>query len=321
MSKTQLLSIALLWATSNLYVFSQNYGYRFINDKQVSEVSMKLINNLPVIEVTINKQKKLNFILDTGMRSTLVFSKRYLKGLDYNLGREIEFAGVGSDRLIKGRIVSNITINIGDIEGDGLSFLVIGENQGVKQRFKNLNIHGIIGYELFARFVIEIDYHNKIISFCEHGYFDFDDVYEQMPMQLLDTKPHIYASLKLNGSNKDFVRLMLDTGFSATMLLSGDNEPDSYSADNKTVAAGLAGKINGSIRNLEEIEIKSFKMKNIPVLMVASSAVTENNRVHERVGSLGGGMFLAYSIVFDYARTRFFMKRQHPSANRVIVSL
>lgn len=321
MLKTQLLTIALLWATQNLYVHSQTYSYRFIDDKQVAEVPMKLINNLPVIEVTINKQKKLNFILDTGMRTTIVFSKRYVKGLDYKLGREIEFAGVGNGGLVRGRIASDVTVNIGNIEGDGLSLLILGENQGIKKSFKDLGIHGIIGYELFARFVVEIDYYNKMISFCEHGYFDFEDVYEQMPLLIHDTKPHIYAALKLNGKDKDCVRLMLDTGSSTTMLLGGNYKSEDHLAKNKTVAVGLSGKISGSIVNLQEFEIKSFKMKNIPALMVANSDFMANNRANERIGSLGGGMFLAYAIVFDYARSHFYIKRQHPSNNRIVVSL
>ena len=321
MSKTRILIAALLWASVNFSIQSQHRGYRFIKDKQIVEVPIKLINNLPVIEVTLNKQKKLNFILDTGMRTTIVFSKNYLKGLDYSFGREVKFSGVGSEKLVHGKVVSELTLNIGEVEGNGVSVLVVGDNQRLKRQFRNLNVHGIIGYELFARFVVEIDYHNKQVSFCEHEYYNFGDVYEQMPLIIQDTKPYIYASLKLKGKDKNYARLMLDTGSSTTMLLDKNPELDPHFTENKTVAVGLSGNIDGSVGSLEEIQIKSFKMKHIPVLLVESSNFAEHNLKNERIGTVGGGLFLAYSIVFDYAHNKFYMKRKHPSPNRVVVSL
>lgn len=321
MSKTQILVVALIWANCNLFVQAQHRGYRFINNKQIVEVPFRLVNNLPVIEVTLNKEKKLNLILDTGIRTTVVFSKNYLKGLDYSFGREVRFSGVGSDRLIYGKVVSEFTLNIGDVEGNGVSVLVLNENQRLKRRFKNINVQGIIGYELFARFVIEIDYHNKIVSFCEHEYYNFSDVYEQMPLIVQDTKPYIYASLKLKGKDKNYARLMLDTGSSSTMMLDKDLELDPYFTENETIAVGLSGDITGSVGKLQEIQIKSFQMKNVPVLLVESSTFAKHNLKHERIGTMGGGLFLAYSIVFDYAHNTFYMKRKHPSPNKVVVSL
>ena len=321
MSKTQILIVALIWANCNLFVQAQHRGYRFINNKQIVEVPFRLVNNLPVIEVTLNKEKKLNLILDTGIRTSVVFSKNYLKGLDYSFGREVRFSGVGSDRLIYGKVVSEFTLNIGDVEGNGVSVLVLNENQRLKRRFKNINVQGIIGYELFARFVIEIDYHNKIVSFCELEYYNFSDVYEQMPLIVQDTKPYIYASLKLKGKDKNYARLMLDTGSSTTMMLDKDLELDPYFTENETIAVGLSGDITGSVGKLQEIQIKSFQMKNVPVLLVESSAFAKHNLKHERIGTMGGGLFLAYSIVFDYAHNTFYMKRKHPSPNKVVVSL
>ena len=321
MLRTQLLITALLWLNANLYVHAQLRGYHFINNKQIVEVPFRLVNNLPVIQVTLNKQKTLNFILDTGMRTTIVFGKNYLKGLNYNFGREVKFSGVGSDKLIGGRVVSELTLNIGDVEGNGVSVLVINDHQNLKRRFKSINVHGIIGYELFARYVVEIDYHNRRVSFCEHEYFNFGEVYEQMPLIIQDTKPYIYVTLKPEGKDKNYARLMLDTGSSTTMLLDRDSGMDFADADNQTIASGLAGDITGTVGNLEEIQIMSFNMKNVPVLMVESADFAEHNLRHERIGTMGGGLFLAYSIVFDYAHGQFYMKRKHPSPHKVVVSL
>ena len=321
MLKTQLLVAALLWINTSMYVHAQHRGYSFINNKQIVEVPFRLVNNLPVIEVTLNKQKTLNFILDTGMRTTLIFGKNYLKGLNYTFGREVKFSGVGSDKLIRGRVVPDLTINIGDVEGNGVSVLVINDHQDLKRRFKNINVHGIIGYELFARYVVEIDYHNRKVSFCEHEYFNFGDVYEQMPLIVQDTKPYIYVTLKIEGKDKNYARLMLDTGSSTTMLLDRDSGMEASNAENQTIASGLSGDVTGIIGKLEEIQIMSFHMKNVPVLMVESAGFAEHNLRHERIGTMGGGLFLAYSIVFDYAHGQFYMKRKHPSPHKVVVSL
>ncbi len=319
--------LPLAWIIALCAVFphsatAQTNGYSFTQNRQIVEVPMKLINNLPVIEVTLGDQTKLNFILDTGIRTGLVFSKRYLKGLDYTLGREISFAGLGNESIVRGKLIPNLKVNIGDgVEGHGISFVVLNENSGLKRKFGKLNIHGVIGYAVFARFVVELDYHNRMISFCEHGFFDYADVYDEIPLLIADTKPYINASLTMNGTVNDDALLMLDTGSSTTLLYNMGPEFD-YLVDNKSkIGTGLSGEIKGGIGNLQELKIQSLKMKNIPILLSSSSKFDEGSPGNKRTGSIGGGLFLAYSIVFDYAHNKFYTKRKHPSNNRVVVSL
>lgn len=321
MSKSLLIWLTIVCTFFCSHLYAQQRGYAFINDRQIVELPISLINNLPVIEVTINKHKKLNFILDTGMRSGIVFSKKYLKGMDYELGREIKFAGLGETSIVNGKLLPNLKVNIGDgIEGNGIAFVLLNENSGLKKEFGKLNIHGIIGYALFARFMVEIDYYNKMVSFCEHGFFDFADVYEEIPLLISDTKPYINASLKIDGKVNENALLMLDTGSSTTMLVSMGPEFQ-YLQNSSNIGMGLSGQVKGVIGRLEELKIQSFEMKNIPILLSSDSRFNTKGAKTDRTGSIGGGLFLAYSIVFDYVHSKLYLQRKHPSSNRVVVSL
>ncbi len=301
--------------------FAQSRGYSFQQGKQLVEVPAHLVNNLPVIEVTINKTKKLNFILDTGIRTTIVFGKKYLRGLSYKFGREIQFAGIGNAKLLKGRVINNMQTQIGDfLQGDGISMVVLEENHKLKKEFEKLHIHGVIGYELFARFVVEIDYHNQMVSILKHDYFDFSDVYTPIKIEIQGTKPYLKANVKIDNQNYNSICLMLDTGSGTTLIL--DKSMRNNFIPEAAVAKGLSGEVLGMQAKLDEISFNHIKMQNVPIYFIDNSRFEINNALDNRMGTIGGGFFSAYSIAFDYANSKIYLKRTHPSsAKRVIVNL
>lgn len=321
MIKTLLVLFTFCWSNIHIAAHAQLRGYRFLNGKQYEELPIKLVNQLPVISVIINNTKELNFVLDTGMRSTIILGKKHLKGLKYELGREIKFAGLGDEQLVSGNMITNNKINIGNhVEGTGISMVVINDKHKLQKEFSRLNIHGIIGYELFARFIVEIDYHNKLLNILEQGYFDFDDVYGKVPIAIDNTKPYLMANLKTKEMGEwRNARLMLDTGSSTTIMLK-KCQAMSFVND-QIVAKGLSGIVKGIIGYLENIEFGEFNLAGIPIYIVDHNRFMDADNNDTRIGSIGGGLFAAYSIAFDYANRYLYLKRTHPSHDKVIVNL
>ncbi|MDN5203530.1 aspartyl protease family protein [Fulvivirgaceae bacterium BMA10] len=305
---------------------AQKRGFHFTGNNQMVEVPFRLVNNLPVIEVKVNESKKLNFIVDTGIRTTILFSKSYIKGLEPEYAQTVRFSGLGSDHLLHGKVAHSFTIDITDrVRANGMAMVIL-QDAKLKRRFGRANIHGVLGYELFTRFIVEIDYYNKIMTFCDHGYFDFADVYKELPLTIEDTKPYIEADIKLPGESIQRAKFMIDTGFSGTLLFH-TNEVPQLLASNSTqpqevaLADGLSGQINGVISRVSQFNIGAMSLKNIPVMVISNKEFDENNKIENRSGSIGGGLFMAYAIAFDYVNNKFYMKRQHKSYRRVVVSL
>lgn len=68
-----ILSNVLLVITT--ICFSQHSGFRVENGKKKVTIPVEIMNNMVVIPVVLNNQAPLKFILDTGVRTTVLTQK------------------------------------------------------------------------------------------------------------------------------------------------------------------------------------------------------------------------------------------------------
>ncbi|MCK5701681.1 MAG: hypothetical protein KAI29_11030, partial [Cyclobacteriaceae bacterium] len=74
----------------------QNLGFYFEKNANKVKVHFELHNNLIVIPITLNDTYTLNFILDTGVRPTILINKEISDALGVGYQRSIELFGVGN---------------------------------------------------------------------------------------------------------------------------------------------------------------------------------------------------------------------------------
>jgi len=80
-------------------------------------------------------------------------------------------------------------------------------------------VHGILGYELFSRFVIKIDYEAKLMTLLLPQKFKPSRKYARLPITVEDTKPYYVAELQINDTTSMSAKLMIDTGASHGLFL------------------------------------------------------------------------------------------------------
>ena len=104
-----LLILLLTFITS---VIGQQRGFHFINkEKNYEDLDFQLINNIIVIPVEINK-KKLNFILDTGVNKTIVFSSSKADKVSSDIDQKFKLSGLGKGLPIDAIVSKNNTFKI-----------------------------------------------------------------------------------------------------------------------------------------------------------------------------------------------------------------
>ena len=69
-----ILSVTIGYTKSDL----NHFGFGFDNHKESVTIPFKSYNNLIIIESVIDDKNKLNLILDTGIRSLVLFDKSYI---------------------------------------------------------------------------------------------------------------------------------------------------------------------------------------------------------------------------------------------------
>lgn len=309
-----ILSYILLFA-STICCFSQYSGFRVEGNKRKVIIPVEIMNNLVVIPVVLNNQAPLKFILDTGVRTTVLTQKTYSDILGLNYSKEISISGPGGEKLINTYVTDNVTLDLPGVHGEGHSMLVLEKDYLELRNYLGAEVHGILGYELFSRFIVRMDYHKKRIVLLSPEHFKKKRRYQTLKMKVEDTKPFVLAKIKLNDSTKLNVKLLIDTGASHGLVLESESDPR-ISVPQKNlesiIGRGLGGEINGRIGRINELELGEYKIEDIiasfPDPGSYTDAVFNDGSIH-RNGSIGGEVLSRFSLIFNYPSEEIYIKR------------
>jgi len=88
-------------------------------------------------------------------------------------------------------------MTVGPVEFSDLTALLIPWEQ-MSEFFRapeHVYIHEILGYDLFSRYVVEIDFENELLTLHRLGDFDYDGNGEIIPLTYFQRNPYIEASV------------------------------------------------------------------------------------------------------------------------------
>ena len=285
----------------------------FIMPEGYNKVSIpfEIYNNLIVIDVLLNRSLPLKFILDTGVRTAVLTEKTLTDLLNLPYARKISIPGAGGKKYVDAFVVNNVTFNVGRIEGKGHALLVLEEDLLQLKNFLGINVHGILGYELFSRFVVDLNYDKKIITFHDPATYKKKRNFAELPIVVEDTKPYLMANLAIR-SDTVKGKFMLDTGASHSILLDARAGEEIFVPEpniKSTLGRGLGGNIIGHVARIDRLWVDRYKF-NGPVAIFPSpdnyEISLESNFRH---GTFGGGVMSRFRIVFDFVNQKLYVRK------------
>ncbi len=275
-------------------------------------VPFELNNNLIVIKVLLNNAIPLKFILDTGIRTTILTEKTFTDLLNLTYSRKITIPGIGGKKLIDAYVTNNVTLEISGIIGRGHAIIVLEEDLLQLKNYLGVSVHGIFGYELFSRFIVEINYAAKTVTFFNPAFFKRKRRFRSYDLNIIDTKPYLSANFTLQNADVHKGRFMVDTGASHSFLidLTTDSsyyipKPSLYSH----LGRGLGGELYGHISRINEVAIPPFSFKEVIATFPDSVSYETDNDKSLRNGTIGGGMLTRFTVVFDYINEKIYLKK------------
>lgn len=286
----------------NVNVFSQ--GNFVIQNGKSTKIHFRLVNNLIVFPVTINGVD-LSFLLDTGVSKPIIFNFFNLKDkLSIHKTELNHIQGLGTDAPIESLRSTNNTISIGEAVNLNQDLFAIIDASINFVPSLGIPIHGIIGYDIFKDFVVEVNYTRKFIKLYNHNYYTqkFSNKWRQLPLKFYNKKPITEAAVFM-GNKEIPVNLLIDTGGSDAIWLFEDST-QSISIPNNTfddfLGKGLSGTIFGKRAVLESFRLSDFSLDDINVAFPDDSSV-QKEKIHAlRNGSLMGGVTHRFNWVFNY---------------------
>ena len=190
-----------LISENNMLHFSQPFQESF-------SMPFRLLNNLIVIPARINGSDTLFFILDTGLKMSIICELSMGESVDLKNAREIQLSGSASGKPTDAILTTGNTLEIGDLIGTNQEFIILTDN--VLQLSTRLwtRIHGMLSIQAFRSFAIEINYDNTVISFNNPNSYHQPGMsgnFSSLPFQLIHGMPYIQANISDNNGSSFLV--------------------------------------------------------------------------------------------------------------------
>lgn len=308
-----ILSYFFLFITT--ICFSQHSGFRVENGKKKVIIPVEIMNNMVVIPVVLNNQAPLKFILDTGVRTTVLTQKTYSDILGLTYSKEIFISGPGGEKLVDAYVTDNVTLDLPGVRGEGHSMLVLEKDYLELRNYLGTEVHGILGYELFSRFIVRMDYHKKRIVLLSPENFKKRRRYQTLKIAIEDTKPFVMANAKLNNNTSLEVKLLMDTGASHGLVLEPDSDTTITIPEKNIksiIGRGLGGEITGRIGRINALELGDYKIDNVIANFPDPESYSDGffkSETIRRNGAIGGEIMSRFSVIFNFPDEEIYLKK------------
>ena len=302
----------LLFLILSLSATAQRLGYYIEGNAKKVVIPFEMHNNLIIIPLVVNDQLPLKFIFDTGVRSTIFFDKNITDIFNVPYPKKIQLQGVGNIRDVVAYIGIGIDISYSKLHGNNLSFFVLEEDYLQLRNHLGTDIHGIVGYEFFSRFVVRINYATEELILIKPEYFKKRKRYRTIPLEIDDTKPYIRIPLFIDDSTKIQARLMVDTGASHALVLHQDSTgllrlP--IKNIETVLGRGLGGEIIGNLAYVNGCKIGDYELKDIIASFPQRHSYSDSLLFMMREGTIGGEILSKFSVIFDYGKEQMYLKK------------
>ncbi|MEX0291041.1 MAG: retropepsin-like aspartic protease, partial [Flavobacteriaceae bacterium] len=215
----------LLVALLCLPLMGAAQGFYMAKGEKFQKVNFQLINNLIVIPLEVNGAK-LSFILDSGVSKPILFNLSDQDSIQLNNVSEITINGLGEGNPIKALSSKGNRFKLKKIQNNNqLLYVVLDKSMNFSPSL-GIPIHGIIGYDLFRDFVVDINYSNRVIRFHdpEHYKPKKNKRFITLPISVARSKSYIDGEIQLNKDQNIPVKLLVDTGSSDAIWLFKDEK-------------------------------------------------------------------------------------------------
>lgn len=285
--------------------------YTLPEDQVFEKISFELINNLIVVPINVNGTE-LSFVLDSGVSTPILFNLANQDSLELKNVSEITINGLGEGEPISALSSQGNFFKMGNIRNFSQKLYVVMDTGINFSPSLGVPIHGIIGYDLFRDFIVDINYASNTIKFYnpETGGPKLGRRYQTLPVAVLNRKAYLDAMVSLKNEQDIPVKMLLDTGSSDAIWLFEDGRiqlPEENYED--FLGKGLAGDIYGKRTKVEGIKIGDFNLTDAKAAFPDMLTFNTIKDLGNRNGSLGGEILKRFNIVFDYSHGKISFRK------------
>jgi hypothetical protein len=246
------------------------------------------------VPVRIDGSRPLSFVLDTGSTRNLI-DRKLAASLGLKASGSSSLQGAGAGR-IPVAFIHDVRIALPGIEGAGYEFSTadlqpLEASLGVK-------VEGILGYEVFSRFVVTVDYQAKRLTFTlPEAFRPPGESAQALPIELRDKWAFVKAELVLPGPVTVQDSFMIDSGSSDAV-----DHPIMMNLQSRTASrscVGIGASVVGATAQAASFRLGHY---SVPAPIVSCCGATDATSK-----LIGNEVLRRFKVTFDYPSSRIFV--------------
>jgi hypothetical protein len=288
-------------------------GFTLKEGKRSVTIPIEVVNNMAIIPVVLNGQLPLKFILDTGVRTTILTERAFSDILRLTYSRRFLVAGPGGEKIVEAFVANNVTLDMPGVHGEGHAMLVLEKDYLELRNYLGTDVHGVLGYELFSRFIVEVDYEKKQLTLTLSEYFKPRKKFQVIPITIEDTKPYMRVPVELNDSVSIIAKLLIDSGAGYGLVLDPQSDtkiklPEKHVSS--LIGRGLGGLITGQIARVKSLDLGKYRIESVVANFPDPNSYIDTLKASDvfRNGTVGGEILSRFIVVFNFPGEKMYLK-------------
>lgn len=295
-----------------LAVFAQE-RVQFSTSKSSVRLPFKLVNNLIILPIKVNGVS-LNFLVDTGVEETILFSLDEKKEIPLYNVENIMLKGLGSQEAAEGLKSYKNTLSLKGVEFLNQEIIIVLDESLNFSSSLGIEVNGIIGHHFFNETIVEINYERKYVRIYNPATYEKSKVikkFEVFDFTLENSKPYLKMNVALG--NREFeAKCLIDSGNSDGLWLFPSEEKGisvPVKNFNDYLGRGFSGGIYGKKAKVEKLSLGTYSFDEVITAFPDSISLANVKMVPDRLGSIGGEILRRFNILFDYQNKQMFLRK------------
>lgn len=294
-------------------LFAQQLGFSLADGRRKVDIPIEIHNNLVVVPLVLNQTLPLKFVLDTGVRTAILTQKSFSDILNLAYTRKYTISGPGGEKMVDAYVTNNVSLDLPGVTGKGHALLVLDQDYLELRNYLGTEVHGILGYELFSRFIVRVDYERKVLTLLQPNAFRKRRKFTAVSIEIQDTKPYVTVPVTLMNGVTLEAKLLVDSGASHPLLLdptSDDRITIPATVVSSTIGRGLGGKITGKTGRIRSINIDGYTLHNVVTNFPDPDSYSDSTTLKLfRNGTLGGGVLSRFTVIYNFPDEKMYLKK------------
>lgn len=286
-----------------------NGGFRFNRPRKTVTIPIEIRNNLAVMPVYINDKGPFYFILDTGVKTTILIEPMIAHLLELDMDENIVIYGLGGEGVVNAALAKGVKISMQGITGENKNLIVIPEDILNFSEVFGFPVYGIIGYDFFKHFAVEINYPRQMMTVYQNPSYRIRRRSTVVPFRLVDGKPYVEATVFGQDGSSLTTNLLFDLGASHPIYLNREYKSLSDQTIRGFLGKGISGNLMGQIGRIDSISMGDLVVDGPLVAYPDDRFLTFYGHIIHWEGIIGGEIIKRFNVIIDYSSEQLVMTR------------